>query len=348
MDFFLFNGSLLLGFLLVQWNPSLVQWISSFLSACTQSVSFNSAKSSTTDVSSGVPQGSVLDPLLFLLYINDLPANVTSNIRLYADDCVLYQVIRSPKDHRILNESFANFCSWCNKWQMKINFNKTAILSFTNSLSPARFSYSFNNCSLSRVTTHKYLGVTFDNRLSWTKHIDYITAKALKKLGYLRRTLSKAPIDIKLLMYKLLICPIIEYASPVWNPHNQFEINKLESVQRKAIRFICRRYDMNFSPSTAMTTLDLTPLSTRRRTESLKHLHSVVFAPNPSCRDTYLTFSRPSVTRSHHNLNVTTIFARTNTFKNSFFPRAIEWWNALPGRVRSLPQKDFLTAIETS
>lgn len=162
-------------------NPFLVQWISSFLSARTQSVSFNSAKSSTTDVSSGVPQGSVLGPLLFLLYINDLPANVTSNIRLYADDCVLYQVIRSPKDHRILNESFANFCSWCNKWQMKINCNKTVILSFTNSLSPARFSYSFNNCSLSRVTTYKYLGVKFGNRLSWTKHIDYITAKALKK-----------------------------------------------------------------------------------------------------------------------------------------------------------------------
>lgn len=323
-------------------NPSLVQWISNFLSERTQSVCFNSAESSIMDVSSGVPQGSVLGPLLFLLYINDLPSNINSSIRLYADDCVLYQVINSQNDHQVLNESFANFCSWCSKWQMKINFNKTVILTFSTSISSSQFCYSFNNCTLSRVNNYKYLGVIFDNKLSWAKHIDYITAKALKKLGYLRRVLAKAPKDTKLIMYKSLIRPIIEYASPVWNPHKQLEINKIESVQRKAIRFICRRYDRHFSPTSALLSLNLTLLAERRRIESLKLLHSAVHSPYS---DTHFTFSRPLSTRSHHYLNLTPIFARTDIFKHSFFPRTIEWWNALPGSVRALPQQQFLTVV---
>lgn len=143
-------------------------------------------------------------------------------------------------------------------------------------------------------------------------------------------------------MYKSLIRPIIEYASPVWNPHKQLEINKIESVQRKAIRFICRRYDRHFSPTSALLSLNLTLLAERRRIESLKLLHSAVHSPYS---DTHFTFSRPLSTRSHHYLNLTPIFARTDIFKHSFFPRTIEWWNALPGSVRALPQQQFLTVV---
>lgn len=125
-------------------NPHLVDWISSFLSSRSQFVSYNSSHSTAVDVTSGVPQGSVLGPLLFLIYINDLPHNISSNIRLYADDCVLYEVINGPNDHRHLQESFAMFCSWCSTWQMRINFDKTVLMSFCNKSSVSHFSYSFN------------------------------------------------------------------------------------------------------------------------------------------------------------------------------------------------------------
>lgn len=170
-------------------NPQLVHWISCFLSNRSQFVYFDSVASSPVKITSGVPQGSVLGPLLFLLYVNDLPDIVHSKIRLYADDCVLNNVIHSPNDHILLNDSFASFCNWCRSWQMNINYKKTVFLSFTNKLVLSDFNYSFNGLSLLRVYQYKYLGVLFTPNLSWSLHIDYITSKALKKLGYLRRTL---------------------------------------------------------------------------------------------------------------------------------------------------------------
>lgn len=105
-------------------NSRLVDWIASFLSDRSQYVDFSSARSSILKVSSGVPQGSVLGPLLFLIYVNDLPKNVSSSIRLYADDCVLYDVIDSASNHKRLNDSFASFGAWCEKWKMNINLKK--------------------------------------------------------------------------------------------------------------------------------------------------------------------------------------------------------------------------------
>lgn len=258
-------------------NPSLVQWIWNFLSVRTKSACFNSAESSTTDVSSEVPQDSVLGPLLFLLYIIDLPSSITSSTRLYADDGALYQVIISENDQQVLNESFASFCSWRNKWQMKINF--AVILTFSTSISHSQFCYSFNKYSLSRVNSYKYLGFIFDSKLSWTKQVEYITAKAVKKLDYLRRTLASAPKDTQMLMYQSLYSPIIEYASPVWDPHKQFEINKIELVRRRAINILCRKYDSYFSSTSALLILNLTLVISCKRLESLKHFHYAVHSP---------------------------------------------------------------------
>lgn len=105
-------------------NPQLVHWISCFLSNRSQFVCFDSIASSPAQITSGVLQGSILGPLLFLLYVNDLPDIVHCKIRLYADDCVLYHVIHSPNDHILLNDSFASFCNWCRSWQMNINYKK--------------------------------------------------------------------------------------------------------------------------------------------------------------------------------------------------------------------------------
>lgn len=326
-------------------NPQLVSWISSFLSSRSQFVSYRSTNSTAIDVTSGVPQGSVLGPLLFLIYLNDLPVCISSSIRFYADDCVLYEVIKTHADHYRLQESFAGFCDWCRTWQMNINFKKTVLMSFC-SKSPSAFDYSFDNRAVNRVLDYKYLGVIFTHNMTWSKHIDYVCNKALKKLGYLRRTLSKSPKETKLLLFKSLIRPIVDYASVVWNPYKQCEINRLEAIQKKAVRFICHRYDRDFSPSSTLSSLNLTSLSSRRRIESLKFLHSIVTSSVKLSNDKdYINFAPQSTTRSYHNLNLTPYYARTNMFKFSFFPRSIEDWNSLPGTIRSRPSSNFQADI---
>lgn len=279
---------------------------------------------------------------MFILYINDLPNYVPAKIRLYADDCVLYNVINSNDDHNLLNDCFAQFCRWCDTWQMNINFTKTVALSFCKRSSVSLFDYSFNGYSLSRVSEYKYLGLIFTPNMSWSKHIEYTCNKALKKLGYLNRTLKDAPRETKLLTYKSLIRPILEYACPVWNPHKKSDISTLESVQKKAIRFIFRRYDWNFSPSSQLATLGLQTLSERRDLECLKLLHILVNTPRYALTNEYLSPDKLKPTRNSHKLNLTPFHPRTNLFKFSFFPHTIEIWNALPGSTRSLPLEDFL------
>lgn len=214
------------------------------------------------------------------------------------------------------------------------------------SKSPSAFDYSFDNRAVNRVLDYKYLGVIFTHNMTWSKHIDYVCNKALKKLGYLRRTLSKSPKETKLLLFKSLIRPIVDYASVVWNPYKQCEINRLEAIQKKAVRFICHRYDRDFSPSSTLSSLNLTSLSSRRRIESLKFLHSIVTSSVKLSNDKdYINFAPQSTTRSYHNLNLTPYYARTNMFKFSFFPRSIEDWNSLPGTIRSRPSSNFQADI---
>lgn len=240
------------------------------------------------------------------------------------------------------------FCRWCDSWGMKINFRKTVILSFHKSTFPSNFDYRIDQETLQRVSEYKYLGVIITHNLSWSSHIDYICNKSLKKLGYLRRTLRNSPKETKLMLYKSLIRPVLEYASPVWSPYKHMEINQIEGIQKKAVRFICRRYDRYFSPSSTLSSLNLAPLSDRRRVDALKFMYCII---NGSCRlsqNTLISYAEPRTTRSQSKLNLVPYFARTNTFKYSFFPLAVEQWNLLPDSTRCLPLTEFLSALSSS
>ena len=156
---------------------------------------------------SGVPQGSVLGPVLFLIFINDLPDNIRSFVRLFTGDCVLYRNIKSPLDCQIFQDDLNSLAKWEMDWQMKFNVSKCHSMRVTR-LHPSKhiqFSYTLHQQTLEQVQSAKYLGLTITDNLDWGQHISEITCKATKTLGFLRRNLALAPRHTKEVAYKTLV-----------------------------------------------------------------------------------------------------------------------------------------------
>ena len=210
----------------------LYKWIASFLMSRTQNVVVDGETSIPCKVESGVPQGTVLGPLLFLCHINDLPQRVKSQIRLFADDCLIYRPVMSPTDQHILQSDLDSLKKWADEWGMKFNEIKCFTMSMHRKRTPYEFRYSLNNHILDQVKDNPYLGVQISDNLRWTNHIVRITNKANSTLGIMRRNLKHCPMVIKEMAYTALVRPILEYGCVVWDPYQQKDINSLETVQK--------------------------------------------------------------------------------------------------------------------
>lgn len=327
-------------------NDSLLAWIEAYLSCRHQCVMVGGINSPSAPVQSGIPQGSILGPLFFLVFINDIIRDIPVKIRLFADDCVLYQEVNACSDQILLNNSLSKIQDWCAKWQMNINPKKTVAMTITRSRDPLKFQYNLGNHSLSFVSQYKYLGLVITSDLRWNEHISYIEKKAFSKLGYLRRALAKATRDTKLLAYKTYVIPILEYASAVWDPHTQANIDKLESVQRKAVRFIFNAYRRDTSPSALLESAKLETLESRRYHERMKLFYLIYNDKLAIQKSSYIEPILRRETRSSHPKRVTEHLCHTNIYRYSFFPRTINEWNNLsPEVLESVDLKSFLRAL---
>ena len=149
-------------------------WIDNFLSNRQQQVVVDNATSITTQVTSGVPQGTVLGPCLFLIYINDIGDYVTSTIRLFADDCVLYRPVTNNTDNKQLQEDLNKLVNWSNTWQMEFNVKKCAIMQFTNTSKKKPYEYTMKGELLDIVQHHPYLGVELSDTTLQHTHRQYL------------------------------------------------------------------------------------------------------------------------------------------------------------------------------
>ena len=140
-------------------------------------------------VDSGVPQGTVLGPLLFLLYINDLPDMLTSTIRLFADDALLYREVTLPSDARALQSDLKKLTDWQNTWQMQFNPSKCYVMHISTARNPVHHDYSLCNQKLAVVESHPYLEVHLQNYLGWNTHVGHVTSKASRMAGLVIRNL---------------------------------------------------------------------------------------------------------------------------------------------------------------
>ncbi len=186
-------------------SPQIISWIKDFLLGRTQRVTLEGNFSSWLTVDSGVPQGSVLGPLLFLCFINDLPLAVKSQVRLFADDCLLYRTIKTATDQLQLQKDLASLTQWAETWGMLFNASKCYILRISRTKTPRETLYSINGQVLKQVTDTAYLGVTLSEHLKWTTHIDSLCRKSNSTLGFLRRNLRFCPEKLKSLAYTALV-----------------------------------------------------------------------------------------------------------------------------------------------
>lgn len=240
-----------------------------FLTNRNQRVVIDGISSTDRPVISSVPQGTVIGPLGFLIFINDLPWRVQNSVRLFADDCVLYTQGDTEDDLLKLQEDLDRLEDWQNTWKMKFNPGKCKIMQITNKRDPPKPKFNFCGETLEEVNNHPYLGVELDNTMKWSTHINQITAKANKTLGFVKRNLWFTSKEIKAEAYRTLIRPTLEYASCAWDPYLQSDI-KLESIQRRAARFAMKDYKRDSSVTTMLHTLEWDTLQDRRMKARLR------------------------------------------------------------------------------
>ena len=206
----------------------------------TQQVVLEGVTSSSITVTTGVPHGTALGPLHFILYLNDLPEGISSQVRLLADDCILYREIDTLNDCQELQKDINTLCNSEFKWQMKFDIDKCHIMHVTHKKNPLLMTYKMNGGPLEVTACHTYFGIGINNKLSCTKHIGNTVSKANKVLGLLHRDLHSCSPFAKETAHKSLVRPRLEYCSSIWDPYHQENKNKLEAVQRRAVRFVCK------------------------------------------------------------------------------------------------------------
>ena len=184
-----------------------LRWIKAFLYGRSQTVVIDGERSAQVPVTSGVPQGSVLGPILFLLYINDLPNDIKSKVHLFADDTAVYLTVNSQDDCHQLQKDLDSLQKWEHTWEMDFNPSKCQVVHISKSRHPVRFLYTLHDQVLEAVDHARYLGVDFSANLSWNHHINRVTAKANQTMGFLRRNIKVRHEGIREAAYRTLVRP---------------------------------------------------------------------------------------------------------------------------------------------
>ena len=330
------------------------RWIENFLSNRKQRVVLDGEQSDTVPVTSGVPQGSVLGPCLFLLFINDLAQGLDSTVRLFADDTIAYMVIGNGSDASHLQQDLDRLAHWEDLWQMQFHPEKCQVLRVSKKLkaNTLNHNYTLHGHTLEVVNNVKYLGVTMSGDLKWNTHVSNIVKKANSQLAMLKRNVRVPSKSVKSAAYTALVRPHLEYSSSVWDPSTKCLKTKIEKVQRRSARWVCNKYKQGkdtTGPTQMMSILGWPPLEARRKMARLTLLYKMangkvlmtyrsLLTPYP-----YLTKSIPAGTYAYVPMDKMPLKVYYNS---SFFPNTVADWNLLPEEL--LATVDSLETFKSS
>ena len=320
-------------------SGNLLKTLTDFLNCRNQRVTINGQHSSWTSVEAGVPQGSILGPLLFLIYINDLPENLSSNPKLFADDTSLFSVVHDiSKSSNDLNNDLAKISDWAFQWKMNFNpdSNKQAqeVIFTRKTLKPSHPPLTFNNIPVVQTPSQKHLGMFLDSRLDFQEHLKSILNKVNKTIALLHKFQNVLPRSSLLTIYKSFIRPHLDYGDIIYDQaYNASFHQKMESVQYNAALAITGAI-RGTSMEKLYQELGLESLQQRRWYRKLYRFFKIYKNQSPN----YLfgiipTASRSYVTRNAHNIPL--YIFKHSFFKNSFFPSTVIEWNNLDPNIRN-------------
>ena len=313
-----------------------LKWFQSYLTDRKQRTYVNGSLSDYGSTVCGVPQGSILGPLLFLIYINDLPASgLSSTPRLYADDTCLTLTSHDPNDLQIkLNSDLNKVQSWLQANKLSLNVKKTKYSIIATQYKVAYLDHQpdvrINGHSVDRVRTHRYLGVEIDDTLTWHSQIDQIVKKVSAGLAILKRTRALVPRDILINMYNALVVPYFDYCSPVWGCIGKCQSERLQKLQNRAARIITNSDYMTPS-SCLLHDLGWDTLEKRRTKQLAITMYNVVNDHFPlRLHELFQTTSQVhtyNLRESAHNLFIPRPLSEAG--KRSLHYRGATLWNSL-------------------
>jgi hypothetical protein len=322
-------------------NGKLLRWIEDFLKNRNQIVVIKDTHSETKPVTSGIPQGSVLGPILFIVFINDLPDTVESNLKIFADDTKIFRLINNINDKELLQRDLDKILEWSSTWQMPFNIDKCKVIHYGGN--NQNYDYTLNDQPLTPDNTEKDLGVLFDKELKFTHHISQIVSKANSRLGLIKSMFQNLDSSILLPLYKSLVRPLLEYCVSVWNPTLKMNINEIEKVQRRATKLIKEIKHLDY-PS-RLKYLKLDSLLFRRRRQDMIQVYRIFNKIDNLDPYIFFTLSESANTRGHP-LKINKPRAQTNLRLHSFSRRTINDWNKLDrNTVLSTSINSFKTAL---
>ena len=310
-------------------------WINSFLSDRTQLVSVGKSESERSKVTSGIPQGSVLGPLLFVIYINDLPEIVDNGsfVYLFADDTKVFRQIRTTADNEILQKDITNLIRWSDTWLLRFHPDKCVTMTIQNHPITNPHEYFMGDIKLSNSQCEKDIGVYIDNNLKFDIHINNAVNKANKILAVTRKTFECMDKEIFCLIFKGLVRPHLEYAAPVWSPHLVKHKDLLENVQRRATKMIPGLSHLSYSDR--LKHLELPTLAYRRARGDMIQVFKLTHEEIGYDKSLPPIFIRSSNNLRGHTKKLFMTSAHRDIRKHSFSHRVINAWNALPNHVVS-------------
>lgn len=320
-------------------NGNLLLWFKSYLTDRKQRVILNGYNSNWKTINAGVPQGSILGPYLFLLFINDIVDVVSNKMKLFADDTSLYCIVDDPDvAAESLNLDLDSLHSWACNWGVNFNVSKTKSMLFTRKVNVNNPPLYMNNSPLENTPSHKHLGLNLSSNAKWKDHINEIYSKACKRLNIMR--LLKNRLD-RISLEKLyigFIRPILEYGGIVWDNCTKEESNLIESIQYDAARIVSglRRGTPRWK---LYNELGWDSLENRRSKSKLYFMHKALSGNLPDyIAQEFIYFANlnpPYDFRHPRNFNVPC--CRTESYKNSFFPQVLDMWNSLDDNIQNIP-----------